>query len=627
MGVQLFGGGMHRCTAASAVNASIAYSVEDKAACATLLPASEYTWVNSNINFDHIGNALITLFFVAMGDGWVEIMRMGIDSRSEEDANPRRDARAWLVVYFILFIIMASFLLLNVFMAVILDNFKRMSILLEKVEPEEEDEEETWIAPSERNHTTPTSPGEAMRNAREGNRNRSRAHTRAGVVAHTRRGARDDRRKSTAPSKMPVLRSREDQEAYQKMLENRRKEKNADESWRQAAYRPYILALVQHPHFEMFIAFCVVCNVGLMATEHYGMASAWYVLMELVNYGFSAVFFVECLLKVHAMGWTGYSSSTSNLFDFFLVVTSIVGVLIKYLASGFNPTVMRVLRIFRVGRVLRLWQSSTGLRVLVETVLNGTPLLCNMLLLMFLVFFIFACAGVESFGKMGCTRSAPCLGLHKDHTHFRDFPNALITLFRMSIGDNSHLIYSDTMRSPPLCDDGVGCKINCCAMPGVAPLFFVCFSICTKLIIQNVMVAILMQELTNSREVVEKEDEEEQKKPPAKSIADVFEELMTEKEKKTGVKEKEGFREEEKADWMPPDADPDDEDAEEGARPEKVDIPEMALKPIVKFDFDKRDALLPPIRKSKRACQEMPELLTLWATQPLRTPTAAAGPG
>ena len=69
------------------------------------------------------------------------------------------------------------------------------------------------------------------------------------------------------------------------------------------------------------------------------------------------------------------------------------------------------------------------------------------------------------------------------------------------------------------------------------------------------------------------------------------------------------------------DDDPDDEDAEEGARPEKVDIPEMALKPIVKFDFDKRDALLPPIRKSKRACQEMPELLTLWATQPLRTPT------
>ena len=149
--------------------------------------------------------------------------------------------------------------------------------------------------------------------------------------------------------------------------------------------------------------------------------------------------------------------------------------------------------------------------------------------------------GVESFGKLGCTAEVPCMGLHKDHTNFRDFPSALITLFRMSIGDNSYRIFSDTMRAPPLCDDSTDCKVNCCAMPGVQPLYFVSFSICTNLVIQNVMVAILMRELANSHEVIEKEDEEELKKPPPKSLADVFEDLMTEKEeKKTGVKEKEG---------------------------------------------------------------------------------------
>jgi len=89
----------------------------------------------------------------------------------------------------------------------------------------------------------------------------------------------------------------------------------------------------------------------------------------------------------------------------------------------------------------------------------------------------------------------------------------------MSIGDNSHRIFSDTMRAPPaLCDDSTDCKVNCCAMPGVQPLYFVGFSICTNLVIQNVMVAILMQELANSHEVSEKEDEEELKKPPPKSL-------------------------------------------------------------------------------------------------------------
>jgi len=58
---------------------------------------------------------------------------------------PTHDETRGDVDYFVLLIIMASFLLLNVFVAIILDNFKRMSgssmsILLDKVDPEEEEE-------------------------------------------------------------------------------------------------------------------------------------------------------------------------------------------------------------------------------------------------------------------------------------------------------------------------------------------------------------------------------------------------------------------------------------------------------------------------------------------------------
>ena len=67
---------------------------------------------------------------------------------------------------------------------------------------------------------------------------------------------------------------------------------------------------------------------------------------------------------------------------------------------------------------------------------------------------------------------------------------------------------------------------------------------------------------------------------------------------------------------MPDPVDPDDEDADPSVRPEKVEVPEVAFKPIVRFDFDKRDVLLPPI-KSKGACNEMPDLLRQWASQPL----------
>ena len=50
-----------------------------------------------------------------------------------------------------------------------------MSILLDKVDPEVVEEE--WIPPSQTAAQT-TSPGQEMRGKREGNRNKSRAHTR-----------------------------------------------------------------------------------------------------------------------------------------------------------------------------------------------------------------------------------------------------------------------------------------------------------------------------------------------------------------------------------------------------------------------------------------------------------------
>ena len=62
---------------------------------------------------------------------------------------------------------------------------------------------------------------------------------------------------------------------------------------------------------------------------------------------------------------------------------------------------------------------------------------------------------------------------------------------------------------------------------------------------------------------------------------------------------------------MPDPVDPDDEDADPSVRPEKVEVPEVAFKPIVRFDFDieaghVRSGPLSPI-KSKRACNEMPD--------------------
>ncbi len=57
------------------VDASV---VDDKAACDAL---DGYEWVNSDMNFDHVGKAYLCLFQVATFKGWMGIMYDAVDSR------------------------------------------------------------------------------------------------------------------------------------------------------------------------------------------------------------------------------------------------------------------------------------------------------------------------------------------------------------------------------------------------------------------------------------------------------------------------------------------------------------------------------------------------------------------
>nr|CAD7455938.1 unnamed protein product [Timema tahoe] len=102
--------------------------IPDKNACI----AENYTWLNSAMNFDHVGKAYLCLFQVATFKGWIQIMNDAIDSR-EIGKQPIRETNIYMYLYFVFFIIFGSFFTLNLFIGVIIDNFneqkKKMSIL------------------------------------------------------------------------------------------------------------------------------------------------------------------------------------------------------------------------------------------------------------------------------------------------------------------------------------------------------------------------------------------------------------------------------------------------------------------------------------------------------------------
>lgn len=76
MGVQLFAGKYFKCVDDN--HTTISHEIiPNRNACEN----ENYTWENSAMNFDHVGNAYLCLFQVATFKGWIQIMNDAIDSR------------------------------------------------------------------------------------------------------------------------------------------------------------------------------------------------------------------------------------------------------------------------------------------------------------------------------------------------------------------------------------------------------------------------------------------------------------------------------------------------------------------------------------------------------------------
>ncbi|XP_049817444.1 voltage-dependent T-type calcium channel subunit alpha-1H-like isoform X2 [Aethina tumida] len=425
LGVQLFKGTFYRCVGDNVTH------IHTKEECDRQSP--KLVWENQKYNFDDLGQALMSLFVLSSRDGWVNIMYNGLDAVGINQ-QPIVNYSEWRLLYFISFILLVGFFVLNMFVGVVVENFHRCR---------EEQEKEERI----------------------------------------RRAAK---------------------RALQ--LEKRRRKMNEPPYYiNYGPRRLFIHKIVTSKYFDLAIAMVIGLNVITMATEKYNMPIPMEYALKIFNYFFTAVFILEGIMKLVALGLKLYVKDKWNVLDVFIVVLSVVGIVLEELKSNIipiNPTVLRVMRVMRIARVLKLLKMAKGIRALLDTVMQALPQVGNLGLLFFLLFFIFAALGVELFGRLDCTYNL-CQGLG-EHAHFENFGMAFLTLFRVATGDNWNGIMKDTLHDEK-CDDKSDCVKNCCISPIIAPIFFVIFVLMAQFVLVNVVVAVLMKHLEESHKHLEDE--------------------------------------------------------------------------------------------------------------------------
>ncbi|KAH7711781.1 Protein CCA-1 a [Aphelenchoides avenae] len=121
LGVQLFKGMMYHCVGPDIGN------ITSKAEC---LHDPRNKWVNHRYNFDNLGQALMSLFVLSSKDGWVSIMYQGIDAVGV-DMQPQENYNEWRMIYFISFLLLVGFFVLNMFVGVVVENFHKCKEALE----------------------------------------------------------------------------------------------------------------------------------------------------------------------------------------------------------------------------------------------------------------------------------------------------------------------------------------------------------------------------------------------------------------------------------------------------------------------------------------------------------------
>lgn len=148
----------------------------------------------------------------------------------------------------------------------------------------------------------------------------------------------------------------------------------------------------------MIIMIFIMMNMIVMALDQFQATEQYNRILESFNLFFIAIFTAECILKLFALRYY-YFKEPWNLFDFTVVILSIVGTILKeWIAKVFfSPTLLRVVRVVKIGRVLRLVKGARGIRTLLFALAMSLPALFNICLLLFLVMFIYAIFGMSFF--------------------------------------------------------------------------------------------------------------------------------------------------------------------------------------------------------------------------------------
>ena len=206
-------------------------------------------------------------------------------------------------------------------------------------------------------------------------------------------------------------------------------------------YSYFLRELADNPLLDNFIMIVIFLNMVFMALSFDGSSSGFNLFLSIVNYVFTGIFILECIIKLLGYGIRPYFHSGWNRFDFFVVVASIVDLAVANV-EGFDASflksfqIIRVLRVLRITRALRLIKSLKELEKLIQTLSWSLSALANVLFLMLIFFCIFAILGCYFYDSIRYKDYKDVFVYINEYYNLDNFYYSFLLVFRCATGEN-----------------------------------------------------------------------------------------------------------------------------------------------------------------------------------------------
>lgn len=393
------------------------------------------SWEGKPYSFDTYPQGLLTLFAMSTTEGWLDVMAACVDIVAP-GVTPIPNTNPWFALYCALHIVIGAFVLLNLIVGSVINNYYKIKNANDNIAPFMTQEQQDWR--EVRRLIMHLKPQRRMIGPKSGMRKYA-----FGLVTHR---------------------------VFEVFITTA------------ILCNVVVMAMKRHDQSQCFAAGLFWANLVFSCIyfveavlKNIGLGVRWYFRDPWNRFDFSLVVLSISTVTLDVLNREYYCGD-------------------EEIEPSVNFPGLSVLRVFRIARIFRLIRRLRSLRTMVETLLTSLPSLANISALLALVITIFAVLGVTFFYNVSLDQDR--YGRMDENCNYRQFDTALWALHRQTTGEawEGIMYYCSSTEVYLACDKKYGDYLgDGCGGPALGVGYHVLWQLVGTYVVMQLFTAVILE--------------------------------------------------------------------------------------------------------------------------------------